>query len=108
MSESLIPKDYPPNEETRDALKVILKFIEKNPQAKHTAEGIASTWIFQQRLEEKIGVVLQVIEYLVKRGFLEEIPKVDDEYYYRVNKSKLGKIQDEIRKMDQSIAGEDK
>lgn len=106
MSEALTPKDYPSNEETRDALMRILKFIEKNPQAKHTVEGIATTWILQQRLEEKIEVVLKVIEYLVKRGFLEEIRKVDDESYYRVNKTKLGEIPEEIKKVTQTIAGE--
>lgn len=104
MSEIITPEGYPPNEETRNALTVILKFIEKNPQAKHTIEGIATNWIFQQRLEEKIEVVLGVIEYLVKRGFLEEIQKVDDEYYYRVNKTKLGEIPEEIKKVNQNNA----
>lgn len=99
MSEALAPEDFPPTEEVREALIGILKFIEKQPQAKHTAEGIAKTWIFQQRLEEKIEVVLVVIQHLVKTGFLEEIYKEDDECYYRVNQSKLGKIRDEIRKI---------
>lgn len=108
MSESLVPKDYPPAEGAREALIGILKFIEKQPQAKHTAEGIAKTWIFQQRLEEKIEVVLEVIQYLVKRGFLEQIFKEDDECYYRVNKRKLGEIPNEIKKMNQTIAGGDK
>lgn len=104
MSKALTPKDYPSNEEALDALTVILKFIEKNPRAKHTVEGIATNWIFQQRLEEKIEVVLEVIEYLVKRGFLEEVRKMDDESYYRVNKTKLGEIPDEIKKMSRTVA----
>jgi hypothetical protein len=99
ISEALVPEEFPPTEEVREALIGILKFIEKQPQAKHTAEGIAKTWIFQQRLEEKIEVVLIVIQHLVKRGFLEEILKEDDECYYRVNNSKLGEIQEEINKM---------
>jgi predicted HAD superfamily phosphohydrolase len=97
MSSTLIPKDHPPTEEVREALVGILKFIEKQPEAKHTAEGIAKTWIFQQRLEEKIEVILVVIQYLVQKGFLEEIYKEDDECYYRVNKVKLREIPDEIK-----------
>ena len=106
MSEALIPEDFPLTEEVRETLVGILKFIEKEPQAKHTAEGIAKTWIFQQRLEEKIEVVLVVIQHLVKKGFLEEILKEDDECYYRVNQSKLPKIADEIKKVNQTISGE--
>lgn len=108
MSETLIPKDYPPNKEVREALIGILRFIEKQPQAKHTAEGIARSWIFQQRLEERIEVVLMVIQYLVKKGFLEEIYKEDDECYYRVNKGMLGQIPDEIDNANRTIGGGNK
>lgn len=108
MSESHVPKDYPPTKEVREALLGILKFIEKHPQAKHTAEGIARTWILQQRLEEEIEVVLSVIQYLVKKGILEEIFKEDDESYYRVNKSKLGQISGEIKKVNRTISGGNK
>jgi hypothetical protein len=99
MSSTLIPKDHPPAKEVREALVGILRFIEKQPEAKHTAEGIAKSWIFQQRLEEKIEVVLVVIQYLVQKGFLEEIYKEDDECYYRINKGKLGQIPEEIRRI---------
>jgi hypothetical protein len=108
MSEASVPRDYPPTEEIREALIGILKFIAKQPQAKHTAEGIAKTWIPQQRLGERTEVVLEVIQHLVKRGFLEQIFKEDDECYYRVNKGKIGEIPDEIRKVSQTIVGGDK
>lgn len=106
MVEAIFPEDYPLNEEVRDTLVGILKFIEKQPHVKHTAEGIAKTWIFQQRLEEKIEVVMVVIQHLVKRGFLEEILKEDDECYYRVNQNNLQKIQDEIKKVNETISRE--
>jgi len=104
MSSMFIPRD-PLAEEVREALVGILRFIEKQPDAKHTAEGIAKNWIFQQRLEEKIEVILVVIQYLVQKGFLEEIYKEDDECYYRINKGKVAEIPEAIRRV---IAGGEK
>jgi Fe2+ or Zn2+ uptake regulation protein len=70
----------------------ILKYIQKRPRVKHTAEGIARYWIFQQRLEEKFETVMVAIEFLVKRGILEEVEKADGNSYYRTNHNKTLEI----------------
>lgn len=77
----------------------ILKYIQKQPQAKHTAEGIANYWIHQQRLEEKIQVVLAAIDYLVDERFLLKIEKDDREFFYCVNSDRLSDIAEAIRKL---------
>lgn len=70
----------------------ILKYIQKNPAIKHTAEGIARYWIFQQRLEERLDFVMHAISYLVEQGFLQEIKLADGGSYFKVNKRKLKDI----------------
>jgi Fe2+ or Zn2+ uptake regulation protein len=77
------------NQEQSQAVWDILNYLQKHPQAKHSAEGIAKYWIFQQRLEEKLDSVLYAIDFLVEQHFLEKIEKSDGSIYY---KSKLGDI----------------
>ncbi|MFQ5603180.1 MAG: hypothetical protein ACE5HS_07920 [bacterium] len=87
-------------DEQRAAIRDILRYIQKQPGAKHTARGIAEYWTFQQRLEEKVDIVLAAIAYLVKEGFLEEIQKEDLQNYYRVNQKKLEDIPRELEILD--------
>ena len=83
----------------RGAIMTILKYIEEQPKAKHTSEGIAKIWIFKQRLEEQIKVVEKGIQYLVNEGFLVQVLKEDDEYYYKANKTKINEIPNKIQKI---------
>jgi hypothetical protein len=79
----------------------ILKYLQKRPDAKQTASGIAKYWIFQQRLEERLEIVLSAIAYLVKEGFLEEVRLQDTESYYRINTAKLEEIPRLLEKLNQ-------
>ena len=83
-------------EDERVAARDILNYIQKQPNAKHTAEGISRYWIFQQCLEEKLEIVLNAIDYLVNEGFLEEVQKEDKQYYYCANKGKIDDISSAI------------
>ncbi|MFQ5630410.1 MAG: hypothetical protein ACE5I1_16690 [bacterium] len=74
------------------AVRDILKYIQGQPNAVHTIEGIAKYWIFQQRLEERLDHVIHAIDYLAKRGFLNEVKKANGGSYYKVNKKKLKDI----------------
>ena len=71
----------------------ILKYIKEQPQAKHTAQGIAKYWIYQQRMEENLDIVMAALEFLVQKGFLEEVHKNDGKSYFRANKKKITEIQ---------------
>lgn len=57
----------------------------KNPEAKHTAEGIARWWIMQQRFEEELERVEKVLGYLIKQGVLQEIILPQNPKYYKLN-----------------------
>jgi len=91
------------NKELLNALCDILKYIQKQPQAKHTAQGIAKYWIFQQRLEEKIEVVSGALQYLVQQGFLTEVKNVDGNSYFKVNENKLKDIPDTIQTFKKQV-----
>jgi len=82
------------------AVKDILKFIQNQPNAAHTVEGIAKYWIFQQRLEEKLDHVIHAIEYLTQENFLVEIKKANGGRYYKVNQAKLTRIPAALQNLD--------
>ena len=75
-----------------DAICDILKYIQKQPQSKHTAQGIAKYWILQQRLEERIEDVTIALEYLVQQGFMEKVNNAGGNSYFKVNKNRLEDI----------------
>ena len=77
--------------EQRQAVCDILKYIQRQPHAKHSAEGIARYWIFQQRLEERLDIAFHAIHFLVEKGILENI-KSGASCYYRVNQKKMFEI----------------
>lgn len=82
------------------AIKDIMKYISKNPEAKHTAEGIARYWIFQQRLEEKLEIAKKAIDFLVDEGFLQRIESANaGQQLYKVNKEKLKDIPQELENL---------
>ena len=83
--------------EERSAARDILKYFQKQPAAKHTAEGIAKYWIFQQRLEESLEIVMTAIKYLIKSGFLEEVCNEDSQCFYRLNQELIGEISQTIK-----------
>ncbi|KAA3656318.1 MAG: hypothetical protein DWQ10_15655 [Calditrichaeota bacterium] len=80
------------NEDEKAAVTDILKYLYAHPDAKHTMEGIARYWIFQQRLEENLDVVLAATSYLINEGVLETVKMSDGQVYYRVVRSKLDEL----------------
>lgn len=70
----------------------IMRHMYDNPQAKHSVEGIARYWLFQQKLEERVDQVLSALNYLSRRGLLLEIQNPDGSAYYKLNSDKLDDI----------------
>ena len=89
-------------EDERVAARDILNFIQKQPNAKHTAEGIAKYWIFQQRVEERVEIVMAAIDFLVQNGFLDEVQKPNGNSFYRVNKRKVVDIPVALTKLQEN------
>ena len=86
--------------EERAATRNILEYLQRQPGAKHTAEGIAKYWIFQQRLEESLEIVMTAIKYLIKSGFLEEICNEDTRCFYRLNQEQIGEISQTLKMLE--------
>lgn len=84
-------------EEEINAVCDLLKYIQKYPGAKHSSRGIARYWIYRQRLEERLEVVMRAIEYLTQKGFLEEIEKPDGNNFFKVNENLLKLIPQTIK-----------
>ena len=87
--------------EERAAARDILKYLQKQPDAKHTAEGIAKYWIFQQRVEEKVEIVLTAIDFLIHEGFLEEVEKSSGSSYYKAA-DKIKDVSDLLERLQNS------
>ncbi len=87
--------------EEQAAARDILEYLRKQPHAKHTAEGIAKYWVFQQRLEEKVEIVLTAIDFLIQEGFLEEVAKTNGSSYYKAS-DKIKDISDLLERLQTS------
>lgn len=48
--------------------RLILDYLQKNPGASDTLEGIASWWLEQQRIEQLVEEVAEALELLLKKG----------------------------------------
>ena len=72
-------------ESERKLAVLLIRYMQKNPDAKHTADGIARWWIIQQKFEEEIERVEKVLRYLTKRGVLQEIILPQNQKYYKID-----------------------
>lgn len=70
----------------------IMRHLYHHPQAKHSVEGIARYWLFQQKLEEQVDQVLYALHYLSSRGLLLEVKNPDGSAYYKLNMDRLEDI----------------
>lgn len=46
----------------------VLSYLEKNPDAGDTLEGIATWWLEQQRINQVVEEVAEALEYLIQKG----------------------------------------
>jgi len=49
----------------------LLDYLEKNPDAGDTLEGIANWWLEQQRVEQVVDEVAEALDYLVQIGVVQ-------------------------------------
>lgn len=49
----------------------LLDYLEKNPDAGDTLEGIAHWWLEQQRVEQVVDEVAEALDYLVQIGVVQ-------------------------------------
>lgn len=64
----------------------ILRYLDANPEARDTAEGIAQWWLRREWVERKIEDVQNAIQSLTNRGFILEEPNAGVcDMLYRLN-----------------------
>ena len=64
----------------------ILRYLDANPEARDTAEGIAQWWLRKEWIERKVDEVQNAIQVLKSKGFILEEPNTGVEStLYRLN-----------------------
>jgi len=76
------------------ALK-ILRYLDHNPKAADTVEGILEWWLPKQSMYEEKRVVEQALDRMVSRSFLLAMQSSDARKHYRLNTDCI----DEIRRL---------
>ncbi|MCJ7483345.1 MAG: IPT/TIG domain-containing protein [Thermodesulfovibrionales bacterium] len=69
-----------------DIEKMILDYLERNPDAEDTAEGISEFWQ-QRKVEITFAEISYTLEKLMKKGLLQTFLKADGKHYYKLNLS---------------------
>lgn len=62
----------------------ILRYLEANPKASDTLEGVAQWWLMRQRLTESIVLVQGALKILEDKGLIVERRNVDGGLLYMV------------------------
>lgn len=62
----------------------ILRYLEANPEASDTLEGVAKWWLMRQRLTESIVLVQGALKVLEDKGLVVERRNVDGGLLYMV------------------------
>lgn len=81
-------------EKEQKIAQLLLTYMQNNPEAKHTAEGIARWWILQQKLEDEISLVERVIDYFTAKGILEKVALAEGNSYYKFQQENMEGISD--------------
>ena len=85
-------------EKEQQIAQLLLDYMKKHPDAKHTAEGIARWWILQQLFQEEIALIENVLDYLTQKGILKEAILKDDQKYYKISDKRLKRFLGELKR----------
>jgi hypothetical protein len=67
----------------------ILDYLQKNPEAGDTLEGIAAWWLEQQRIEHLVEEVAEALELLIKKGAVKAHKKSGGVTTYKIKKKDI-------------------
>jgi hypothetical protein len=69
-----------------DIEKMILAYLERNPDAADTAEGIMKFWMHKENAEITIAKVSRTLVKLVRKGRIKAFQSLDGTLYYKLKK----------------------
>jgi Fe2+ or Zn2+ uptake regulation protein len=71
----------------RDTIeKMILTYLEQNPDAVDTADGILKFWMQQENVEITSAKVSRTLNKLVKKGRIKVVQTLDGTLFYKLKK----------------------
>jgi hypothetical protein len=83
------------------ALK-ILRYLDQNPHAADTLEGILEWWLPKQAIYEEEKVVKRALDEMVKRNLILTTRSSDARKHYRLNSGCIRDIRRMIREADKT------
>lgn len=63
----------PASESESDVYRAVVGYLDENPEAMDTLDGIAEWWVMRQRIRTSVTTVARVVRRLVSEGTLEEV-----------------------------------
>lgn len=70
----------------------ILRYLQANPRAADTLEGIVEWWMLQDRITKTVELASKAITWLVTNGFLLEKKLLGSKTMYEINPAKRDEI----------------
>ncbi len=67
---------------------MILTYLEQNPDATDTIEGITKFWMKRQNAEVAISKVSHTLKKLLKKGRIKVFQSLDGTLYYKLKKDR--------------------
>lgn len=80
----------------------ILRYLDQNPNAADTVEGILEWWLPNQSIYEEEKVVKRTLDEMVKRNLILATPSSDARRHYRLNTERIQEIRRMIKESDRS------
>jgi hypothetical protein len=74
------------NERQEKISEMILNYLQRNPDAGDTLEGIVKWWMGFENIESSIEDVADVLETLIQKREIRMYDIVDGTTFYKVNK----------------------
>lgn len=76
-----------------DTAYQILAYLQANPDAQDTLEGIVEWWLLEQRIKDQTDTVSEALSYLTNRGFVTARIGTDSRAHYAVERGKQKDIE---------------
>jgi len=73
-------------EKEKSFSQMILNYLQRNPEAGDTLEGIVTWWLEQERIERAVDEVAKVLESLVQKGAVRVHKTQNGTSIYKINK----------------------
>lgn len=73
------------NNKKEDIASRILEYIQKNPDAGDTLEGIVRWWLDSEMINKSVEEVAKALEALIEKGLLKKVKLSNGKLIYKVH-----------------------